>query len=273
MKAFITGAKGLASNPLGIIALFISLIYGFACLVVVGGSTNLTDDLLTVLVWFLVLFPCLILVSFLFLVVFHHQKLYAPSDYRDESNFFVSMSTEKRKKKLEEEFEDSVNVNNEDETSTVRKDIKIEKPDNAGFKMHAPEVMIQDKKDYALFEELAIKKLESEYNTTINRHVQMYIGNNVLEVDGLFYVKNRTNLIEVKYAKGNRISLATLKRIESNLPIIHSIEGSRYKYIVVIMHHEGFGNEIRKQIETRYKDEDCIQFRFYNIEKLQEEML
>lgn len=79
-------AKGLARNPLGIIALFIVLIYGFASLVV-GFSDKLVAGERAPLIWFLVVFPCLVLSVFAWLVSRHHTKLYAPSDYREDESF------------------------------------------------------------------------------------------------------------------------------------------------------------------------------------------
>lgn len=85
---FLEKAKGLTRNPLGIIGLFISLIYGFACLVLSTSLNNLngSEERLP-LIWFIILFPVLILLIFTFLVTKHHNKLYAPSDYKDEKNF------------------------------------------------------------------------------------------------------------------------------------------------------------------------------------------
>ncbi len=85
---FMDKAKSLARNPLGIIALFVSLIYGFACLVLGTSLGNLhgCEERLP-LIWFIILFPLLILIAFTYLVVFHHEKLYAPGDYKDERNF------------------------------------------------------------------------------------------------------------------------------------------------------------------------------------------
>jgi len=85
---FLDKAKGLTRNPLGIIALFVSLIYGFACLVLSTSIGNLhgQEERLP-LIWFIILFPLLILGAFTYLVIYHHKKLYAPSDYKDEKNF------------------------------------------------------------------------------------------------------------------------------------------------------------------------------------------
>lgn len=71
-------AKGMARSPLGIIALFIVLIYGFATLTL-GFNSQLEFVERMPLVWFLVVFPVAVLVLFGWLVSSHHEKLYAPS--------------------------------------------------------------------------------------------------------------------------------------------------------------------------------------------------
>ncbi len=86
VKAFGKVAKGLARNPLGIIALFIVLVYGFASLVVAfAGSFTAAERI--PLIYFLVFFPILVLGVFAWLVSKHSGKLFAPSDFRDEENY------------------------------------------------------------------------------------------------------------------------------------------------------------------------------------------
>lgn len=85
---FARASRDLARNPLGIIALFILLVYGFACIVLgVSGKTMGASERAP-LIWFLVVFPVIVLCAFYRLVAKHHRKLYAPGDYRDESHFF-----------------------------------------------------------------------------------------------------------------------------------------------------------------------------------------
>jgi hypothetical protein len=79
-------AYKLARNPLGIIALFIVLVYGFAALVTSFSSSFPPNERLP-LIYFLVIFPVLVLAVFGWLVSRHINKLYAPSDYRDENSF------------------------------------------------------------------------------------------------------------------------------------------------------------------------------------------
>lgn len=86
LQTFGNTAKGLARNPIGIIALFIVLIYGFASLVV-GFSGNLSATERQPIVWFLVVFPVVVLSVFTWLVSKHHTKLYAPSDYQADDAF------------------------------------------------------------------------------------------------------------------------------------------------------------------------------------------
>lgn len=79
-------AKSLARNPLGIIALFIVLVYGFASLVTAfGGSLTPVERL--PLIYFLIFFPVLVLGVFAWLVSRHSGKLFAPSDFKDEENY------------------------------------------------------------------------------------------------------------------------------------------------------------------------------------------
>jgi len=85
VKDFSESAKGFTKSPLGIIALFIVLVYGFAS-IVVGFGNNLEKHI-SPLIYFMVGFPVLVFGGFLWLVAKHHNKLYGPSDFKDEENF------------------------------------------------------------------------------------------------------------------------------------------------------------------------------------------
>ncbi len=91
-------ATKLSRNPLGIIALFILLIYGFATLLfgLVGDIFSNAQKWWFVV--FLVIFPVLVLFVFAYLVINHHQKLYALSDYRDEKIFLGTLLQKNKRK-------------------------------------------------------------------------------------------------------------------------------------------------------------------------------
>lgn len=85
IKAFGETATSLSKNPLGIIALFIVLVYGFAAFVTTSSSMAAPER--TPLIYFLVLFPVLVFGVFALLVIFFPTHLYAPGDYRNEENY------------------------------------------------------------------------------------------------------------------------------------------------------------------------------------------
>jgi CheY-like chemotaxis protein len=84
-------AQKLARNPLGIIALFIVLVYGFAALVT-GFSSSFESNERLPLIYFLVIFPVLVLGVFGWLVSRHSNRLFAPSDFRDEDNYVRALT-------------------------------------------------------------------------------------------------------------------------------------------------------------------------------------
>jgi CheY-like chemotaxis protein len=86
MKNFGETAKGLARNPLGIIALFIVLVYGFASLVTAFAGSFTPAERIP-LVYFLIGFPVIVLIAFTWLVSRHSGKLFAPSDFKNEDNY------------------------------------------------------------------------------------------------------------------------------------------------------------------------------------------
>jgi len=84
-EKFAGAAVNFTKSPLGIIALFIVLIYGLASLVV-GFCTDISGQLLP-LIYFMTYFPVLVFIGFLWLVAKHHNKLYGPSDFKNEDNY------------------------------------------------------------------------------------------------------------------------------------------------------------------------------------------
>lgn len=75
------------SNPLTIIAIFAALaeVAGTIMLGLVDASIQ------GIFVWFVMLFPILIVVLFFATLNFNPKVLYAPSDYKDEDNFLQTM--------------------------------------------------------------------------------------------------------------------------------------------------------------------------------------
>jgi prokaryotic YEATS domain len=91
-RTFGKTASALSKNPLGIIALFIVLVYGLASMVTVFSGTLPPPERLP-LIYFLVLFPVLVLGVFGWLVSQHPRVLYGPSDFRNEAHYVTIATT------------------------------------------------------------------------------------------------------------------------------------------------------------------------------------
>lgn len=102
LKEFGGAAKSLAKNPLGIIALFIVLVYGLGCLVVGLGAEKLKGNEWHPLVLFLAVFPFVVLGVFAFLVAKYHTHLYGPGDFKDESHFLLGEKVPERLKQMQD---------------------------------------------------------------------------------------------------------------------------------------------------------------------------
>ena len=89
MKEFVVTVAKMARTPLGIIGLAFVLVYGIAALV--ATSTAFQPQERSILLYFLVGSPVLILLVFYLLVTRHPAKLYAPSDYKEDANFLTAV--------------------------------------------------------------------------------------------------------------------------------------------------------------------------------------
>jgi hypothetical protein len=84
-------SSNFVKNPLGLIALFIVLVYAIAG--IVAASANFSEDQRWVIVFFLVLFPCLVLGVFYRLITKHIDKMYSPGELGAEN--FVKLHATK----------------------------------------------------------------------------------------------------------------------------------------------------------------------------------
>jgi hypothetical protein len=156
----ITAAKGLAKNPLGIIALFIVMIYGFAALTL-GATNHLTESERLPLAWFLVIFPVIVLGTFGWLVSQHHEKLYAPADYRNDQDFWNGVNKTQRTERIQEQ-QDIVKAKMHD----LVKDLAEKAKDNAA-----------NSKDINIEEALSKVDDEIESATTITVDARGFTNN------------------------------------------------------------------------------------------------
>jgi hypothetical protein len=87
---FLEKARSLTRGPLGIIALFIGLIYAMAS-IVLTVSNHLSSGERLPLVYFLATFPYYLLTVVAWLVAKYPKNLYPPGEYANEQNFVALM--------------------------------------------------------------------------------------------------------------------------------------------------------------------------------------
>jgi len=201
LRDLISAARSLGKNPIGVVALFLVLIYAIAAIGATGDA--FTTDQRWPFVWFLVCFPVLVFGVFVFLVVFHHEKLYAPYEYRDERHFFRKLSPEDQKARLDEE----VSVH-----ATERSD---------GLRPLTPDEV---RLNVTLAEDLAMRALEQELGCSISREVAVPAGDGWINLDGAVARGDELVAIEVKHYRGGRFALFQIEhllKLLTELPLKH----------------------------------------------------
>lgn len=201
LKEFGDIAKKLSANPLGIIALFIVLVYGIAALVLGVSANNLDSSERLPLIWFLVIFPPIVLFTFAWLVAKHHPKLYAPKDYPDSTQFFKTLNINQQREKLQSEIQSLEGKTAETETT--------QSPSSP--KSHGWDLMSR----VLLAEELALRRLSADFSVDIRRQVDLGGG---VAVDGMFIKHREGFVVEVKFCrhpKNVQDIVASVRRIQN----------------------------------------------------------
>ena len=197
LEKFGAAAKGLAKNPLGIIALFIVLVYGIAGLVLGTTAKSLSTDQKTVLVWFLFLFPFAVLAAFTWLVAKHPRNLYAPSDYRTDEAYLQSLDPARQIERLEEAVAEA----------SAEMALEVAERDHKAIRGGESPSHEELVRDVVLSEDLALREIQTEYGSSLRR--QVAVGEAAL--DAMFAAGGRGYGVEVKYVTG-RLQMASIMR-------------------------------------------------------------
>lgn len=219
---FMKSAKEFTRNPLGIIALFISLIYGFASLLLNSTVEKLTECERFLLILFIVIFPVLVLGTFYFLVTKHHWKLYAPNDYRDDSSFLRTLTPEEKNQKVEEEAKEAFEKN----------DVAFFENESFVAQSSKFEEFVDEIKD---IEARAVRKVSRELGAEFKEDVG--IGGTGVSFDAaVFNDPMKIVCIEVKVFKTPTPSLAILERLLNAATIANDYFKGKFKLYVVVVY-------------------------------------
>ncbi|OBT03396.1 hypothetical protein A9259_03515 [Vibrio cyclitrophicus] len=194
---------GHIKNPLTVIAVF-------AAIAEISGTIVLPFvDLLNqgIYIWFLMLFPVLLVSLFFLTLNFNHKVLYAPSDYKDEKHFvdlFSKASIELQEERLKEEVQE------------VQADYVAEKP-NSVKDANSPQFSKTIQKtfprdvmsDVVLAEKLAVNNLSRSLGFQFKTGVTF----NGQSFDAIAVSDSKIHAIEVKLFKSNTSSFMRFGKV------------------------------------------------------------
>jgi Holliday junction resolvase-like predicted endonuclease len=190
-----------ARNPLGIVALFISLIYGMSALLL-GTSINALSPInQTILVIFIVTFPFVVLGVFGWLVARHHMKLYGPSDYRTDKSFLDALGTlppsevgKRLQREVAESNDPQITSGDVDPTSSDR---RAQDSKSAIINLAAGSGKSFRLKQAFMNEALVFQALQDEFRGSVRRNVRLPNGR---EIDGIIETGDGSIVVvEVKF--------------------------------------------------------------------------
>lgn len=238
MMEFLKGAKDFARNPLGIVALFISLIYGFASLLLNHSAEKLTEAERWPLILFIVIFPIMVLVTFYKLVTKHHGKLYAPGDYKDDKSFLRTLSPEEREFRLEKEVKESFAQLKSSQAGNAPETAKQNEPENNDQieREKRREEHRRFREELEKIETSVIETIAAEHNSKAERNVG--IGGTDANFDAfLSSTADRFTFIEVKVLRSAGPAMMILDRILYNAVVADKFFDSRFKLILAVVYY------------------------------------
>jgi hypothetical protein len=229
-------SKWSARNPLGIIALFISLIYGMSALLLGVSVQRLSLANQTVLVWFVVLFPVAVLAVFAWLVSKHHRKLYGPGDFRSDESFLTAGSSppETLGLRLSQEAA-SAQAQGEPEPAENPPALPNMAPAEAPPPAR-PQTTDELARKIFLAESLVFQDLQNELNGAVRRQVTFRSDDRVLAVDGIIESPDTIYIVEVKFLRSiTRAADQTRKSIDLLNRFYESLLASSSKSIKLVV--------------------------------------
>lgn len=142
-------SSGITKSPLGIIALFLILVYSIAGLLLGYTTNDITDGQRWPLIVFVCVFPLIVLGVFVYLVKDHHNKLFGPSDYKSDEAFLTLASSSSHKfvmtPKADDVIDSPLNESPQSEQSAPSggEDMKSQEGGSNNFAKDKPKTLIR----------------------------------------------------------------------------------------------------------------------------------
>lgn len=270
---------GPIKNPLTIIAIFAAIaeISGTLVLPFIATSNQ------SIYVWFLIVFPVLLIILFFLTLNFNHKVLYAPSDYKNEENFLQSLpraTLAEKVLKIEAEIAEEEKTNlvevEAPRTSTEIEGAAGDFPVNPSSLTRSSRSSIHA--SHMLTEELIFRKLSKEFTTEIQREVKVSSPGRRYIFDGIVKERGVTTVIEVRLVQRGFISslqlFEILTRIQDNAKLLPADQVTNFRLLLALASDESsiIQEQVAAQIDRLRPDFPYpIEVRFYNVGDLERE--
>jgi hypothetical protein len=298
---------GSIKNPLTIIAVFA----GVAEISGVGVLPFIAQENQTVYVWFLMLFPSLLILLFFLTLNFNHTVLYAPSDYKNEDHFLLPIqrvTAAEAALKLEAdvleeqaateqagteepaateqagteerpatEQAQSVSVSASEDRSMKLRSSKLS---STPFRIHAFGTT-DNRARHLLAEGLIFIKLATEFPRPIEREVRVGAAGGSYIFDGVVFDRSAMTIIEVKYMRQGLFPSSylhqVLDRIQKTVTTFENSTVPKVRVLLALVSDEAGppSNSARMNaLVDRFRSEFsfAIEIRLYNLNDLKREI-
>lgn len=195
-------------NPLTVISIF-------AAIAEISGTTVLpfiAQENQATYILFLMLFPVLLVCLFFITLNFNHKVLYAPSDWKDETNFFRlfgKATPEEQEQKLKDEVAEEAEAEAKEKPDTSQKKASPPEESRENIAASHRERIAQ----YSLAERLVVNRLSKQLNLNFRLGVRFHSATNrriifdAVAIDG-----DKVNAVEVKVTRSDMFLLDRSER-------------------------------------------------------------
>ena len=276
----------IIKNPLTIIAIF-------AGIVEIGSNTVLpflTPENQSTYIWFLMIFPFILVLIFFYILYNKHHVLYAPSDLNDEKIFneILYNTRKSTQKEVDTKINNEIQIINEvSEKAELEKVEKVEKVEQVeqveqvsttivssaieastnGYSTinlntkHEKflNILKNNREKLVNLESKLLDDFALINNHRVEKNIVLEITDNKLLVDGFIRNRNNINIIEVKFLHKSVVFLPLIDRyIEQNGNILQkiSIENNVELSFVIMTTEDSLINRYRRWenlVNAKYK--------------------
>ena len=257
-------------NPLTIIAIFA----GLAEISGTGILPFITEVNQRTYIWFLMIFPVVLVVLFFLTLNFNPKVLYSPSDFRDEANYmriFEQSSTAQKLQKIEEEVLE--------ESEAARPLLSERHPESqpkvVSSQAEIVELMKNDPRmRYQLVENLVIDRLTRELGIQPQRDLSLRNKSSRIMFDAVFQRPDGITMVEVKFFSGQTLLpriRETIHRFQLSLQALPQNIQKNARLILAVAYDMPEENveKVKRELESIVLDSGIpVEVRMYSLADL-----